>query len=292
MDRIVVGVDGSPASTAAAVWAAGEAAMRDVELTIVHVLSVPTTPVPSELANAVVAQGVDVVDRTRQTVAKGIGRQPARIASHLCFGPVVPTLWEFTQQGALMIALGRNNRGTALRAGSCSVASEMLQTARCPVALVPHDAVSRVQENGAQVVVGVDRQPASQLAIAAAFDEAARRTAELVAIHAVPCTGSSGETHARGNAKNREAEYALTHALAYWQLRYPNVVVRRLVTPRDPVEALLGHSWRAQLTVVGGGRHLSLGENPSCGVSSAVAQACPIPVIVARRKPPGCKAQK
>jgi nucleotide-binding universal stress UspA family protein len=64
-----------------------------------------------------------------------------------------------------------------------------------------------------------------------------------------------------------------------------------LVTPHDPVQALLSHSRHAQLTVVGGGRHLSLGANPSCGVSSAVAQACPIPVIVARRKPPGCQAE-
>ena len=38
MDRIVVGVDGSPAATAAARWAACEAARRNVELTIVHVL--------------------------------------------------------------------------------------------------------------------------------------------------------------------------------------------------------------------------------------------------------------
>ncbi len=124
-----------------------------------------------------------------------------------------------------------------------------------------------------------------------AFDEAARRTAELVAVHAVPCPDSSGETHARGNAKNREAEYALTHALAYWQLRYPNIVVRRLVTPHDPVEALLSASRGAQLTVVGGGRHSSFGAKPFGGVSSAVAQACPIPVIVARRKPHGCQAE-
>ena len=42
-----------------------------------------------------------------------------------------------------------------------------------------------------------------------AFDEAARRTAELVAVHAVPCPDSSAETDTRGNAKDREAEYAL-----------------------------------------------------------------------------------
>ena len=43
MDRIVVGVNGSPASTAAAVWAAAEAAMRNIELTIVHVLAASST---------------------------------------------------------------------------------------------------------------------------------------------------------------------------------------------------------------------------------------------------------
>jgi nucleotide-binding universal stress UspA family protein len=301
MDRIVVGVNGSPASTAAALWAAGEAAMRDIELTIVHVLATPpepcsrmewpTTPLPSEATNAVVAQGVDVVDQTLDAVARRIGRQPPRITSQLCFGPVVPTLWEFTQQGPQMIALGRHSRGNILRARMSSVTNEMLQTARCPVAVVPQNADSRVRARRAPVVVGIDRQPACQLAIAVAFDEAARRSAELVAVHAVPCSDSSGETHARGNAKNREAEYALTHALADWQLRYPNIVVRRLVTPHDPVQALLSHSRRAQLTVVGGGRHSSFGARPFSGVSSAVAQTCPIPLIVARRKPPGCQAE-
>jgi hypothetical protein len=33
MERILDGVDGSSSSTVATVWAAGEAAMRDVELT-------------------------------------------------------------------------------------------------------------------------------------------------------------------------------------------------------------------------------------------------------------------
>jgi nucleotide-binding universal stress UspA family protein len=42
MERILVGVDGPSSSTAAAVWAAGEAAMRDVELTVVHVVASPS----------------------------------------------------------------------------------------------------------------------------------------------------------------------------------------------------------------------------------------------------------
>jgi nucleotide-binding universal stress UspA family protein len=42
MKRILVGVDGSSSSTAAAVWATGEATMRDIELTVVHVVASPS----------------------------------------------------------------------------------------------------------------------------------------------------------------------------------------------------------------------------------------------------------
>ncbi|WP_297825847.1 universal stress protein, partial [Mycobacterium sp.] len=43
---IVVAVDGSPASTAAARWAAGEAAMRNIPLTVMHAVTTPTTTFP------------------------------------------------------------------------------------------------------------------------------------------------------------------------------------------------------------------------------------------------------
>ena len=38
---IVVGVDGSPASKVAVYWAARDAAMRNIPLTVVHVLAPP-----------------------------------------------------------------------------------------------------------------------------------------------------------------------------------------------------------------------------------------------------------
>jgi len=185
MDRIVVGADGSPPSIAAAVWAAGEATMRDLELTIVHVVAAsakapthvegPRTPFPSGYTNDLVAQGVDVNDRTLDAVAKGVDRQPPRITSLLCFGPVVPMLWEFTRHGAHMIVLGQHRQDSSRRAPLRSVTSELLQTAQCPVAVVPHRAVAPARASQAPIVVGIDRQPA-QLAIAMAFDEAARRT--------------------------------------------------------------------------------------------------------------------
>jgi hypothetical protein len=65
--RIVVGVDGSPPATAAARWAAREAAIRNVELTVMHVVRAalrgwpqtawPAIPVPAEFGESQVARG-------------------------------------------------------------------------------------------------------------------------------------------------------------------------------------------------------------------------------------------
>jgi nucleotide-binding universal stress UspA family protein len=299
MDRILVGVDGSSSSTAAAVWAAGEAAMHNIELTIVHVVAPESEadthtswPMKSllgdDVTNVVVAQGADVIDDAL-TAIKEINRQPPRITCDLRSGPVMPTLWEFTQEGAQMIVLGRHGRGKRRGGRLGSVTDEMLRTARCPVTVVPPEPVSQTEAGRAPVVVGVNASSASQIAIAVAFDEATRRNTQLVAVQAVaPAHGSAASG---SDAVNLGAEYVWAYALAAWQLRFPNVDVRRFVTPDDPVRALLKHSRRAQLLVVGGGRRSSVIAKPFGGVSSAVAQAGRGPVIVARGKSFACRLE-
>jgi nucleotide-binding universal stress UspA family protein len=299
MDRIVVAVDGSPASAAATLWASSEAAMRQLELTIVHVLAASSgsctatpwaaQPVPTKVAKPVIKRGEKTIEDALDVVAKASrSQQPKRITSRLCYGPVVPTLWEFTQEGAQMIVLGCRSRTGAHRASLGSVTEAVMQIARCPVTVVHRDRVSRVQDSRAPVVVGVDSSPACELATAIAFDEASRRAAQLVAVHATNHIDMSVNVHDRSDARHLEAEYVLAHALAGWQVRYPDVTVRRIITANDPVQALLKQSRHAQLVVVGGHRYHSFVAKPSGAVSSAVAQACPTPVIVARRLPRDC----
>jgi nucleotide-binding universal stress UspA family protein len=91
MDRILVGVNGSPASIAAAAMGADEAAIRNAELTMVPVLAAssrsctqtdwPSKPLPNDITNTGVAQGEQVIDDALDAVAKEIRRRPPRITS-------------------------------------------------------------------------------------------------------------------------------------------------------------------------------------------------------------------
>src|SRR4029077_8244255 len=70
INRIVVGVDGSAPASTAARWAAREAAIRRIELYVVHVVHAdltgwpqtgwPSIPLPPEVGEAQVAQGEKV----------------------------------------------------------------------------------------------------------------------------------------------------------------------------------------------------------------------------------------
>ena len=284
MNHIVIGVDGSPAATAAARWAACEAAMRDVELTIVHVLRSapdalpltgwPAIPLPAEVGEDQLAQGEKILDDTLEVIAKTIGvRQPRSIASRVCIGAVVPTLSGFSHKGSQMIVVGRRGRGGIHRALLGSVSSGVLHNAHGPVAVV-HDHASADPPSAAPVVVGVDGPPASESAIAVAFDEASRRGVDVVAVH--------GFEH----ADTSMAGALLERKLAGWQERYPDVAVHRVITRDHPADALLDQSRRAQLVVVGSRGRGGFAGKVLGSVSAAVVQACRIPVIVAGRARP------
>jgi nucleotide-binding universal stress UspA family protein len=131
------------------------------------------------------------------------------------------------------------------------------------------------------VLVGIDCSPASDLALAIAFDEASRRGVDLTALHA-SCFEVLELPGPGWEAVKSDAERSLAQYLARRQERYPHVKVDRVVVFDYPSRALIEASKAAQLVVVGSHGRGGVTGMLLGSVSNAVVHSADTPVIVAR----------
>lgn len=280
---IVVGVDGSPESEAAVRWAGAEAAMRDLPVTLVHavtpmVMSSPMGRTQATISDWQERNARDVLDQARSALeAAGGAPNSPNVRTEIRHSPIVPALVDASAK-ARMVVVGNRGAGAVVRVLLGSVSSGVLHHAHCPVAIV-HD--EKMPDPHAPVVVGVDGSPAAEAATALAFEEASRRGVDLVALHAWcdDTLSSIAGTEWPDVERGREV---LAERLAGWQERYPDVRVHRRVVLDQPARRLLDEATNAQLLVVG-----SRGRGGFAGmllgsVSSRVAQAATVPVVVVR----------
>lgn len=283
---IVVGVDGSPASNFAVCWAARDAALRNVPLTLVHMVNVTTTwPQVAMVAEAlawqeddgrrILQEAVKIADDATRT------SREIDITSELWHAPPVPTLAKMSQD-ADMVVVGSNGRGAIGRFLLGSVSSGVVRRATCPVAVIHDEDPLMPYPQQAPVLVGIDGSPASELATAIAFDEASRRGVELKAVHAWSDTQVFELPGMDWSAVRSEAVRSLAERLAGWQERYPDVTVHRIVVCDRPARQLIEQSETAQLVVVGSHGRGGLTGTLLGSVSNAVVQSARMPVIVAR----------
>jgi nucleotide-binding universal stress UspA family protein len=281
---IVVGVDGSAASDAAVFWAARDAAMRNVPLILVHMFKpfVPTFPEFPMPSGVGVWQEDDcrkVLEQAVKIAEDAVPRdRKISIASEVKYSRPVPTLVDLSEE-AEMIVVGCNGRGAVARVLLGSVSSGVVRSAKCPVAVIRAEASSIPHSDRAPVLVGVDCSPASEPALAIAFDEASRRGVELTALHA---WSDAAAYQLPWLDWKSEAERSLGEYLAGSQARYPDVKVNRLIALDHPGRALIEESESAQLVVVGSHGRGGLSGMLLGSVSNAVVHAVRTPVIVAR----------
>lgn len=290
---VVIGTDDSPSSRVALRWAAQEAAMRHVPLTVVHVaaslevvastLVWPAGLVPEEVleiqendARRIIADAIKVVEDS------AAGDDRPEVNSELLFGGPVPTLVDLSKDAQLVVVGCRGRTGKHRRLLG-SVSTGLIHHAHCPVAVIHDEVPPSLQSAKLPVLVGIDGSRASELATAVAFDEASRRRVDLVALHVWSDADMSNIFSMEWSALQSAAKKTVAESLADWQERYPEVTVNLLVEFEHPARHLLDHAERAQLVVVGSHGRGGFAGMLLGSVSTAVAQGARVPVIVARR---------
>ncbi|MCV7077547.1 universal stress protein [Mycobacterium szulgai] len=276
---IVVGVDGSPGSKIAVQWAVRDAELRNVALTLVHVLPVAAR------TDGKRAQGQQILDEAQQLAIESRQGESLQIDCEMHSGKTLPALIELSKRATLVVA-GCLGTGTLRGRHLGSVSAGLIHHAACPVAVLHDDVELDSELAQAPVVVGVDGSPKSEQALAIAFDEASRRKVGLTAIHTWRPVGVFDEIVSFPGPgwqtlRAREDE-VMAERLAGWGERYPDVEVNRIVARNDPTPQLVDSSKWAQLVVVGG--HGSGGFIGTIfgSVSAAVVLLTHVPVIVAR----------
>ena len=283
-DGVVVGVSGSAPSTAALRFAAAEAALRGLPLTVVHTWEVPTlyegaVVVPwddVERAEAGVLQ--DAVDQVHQL------DPDLRTTGRLLRGRPDQVLVPLSERAA-MVVLG-THAGTSAWLGP--VLAHVPSRSVSPVVVVPEGSgLPQLGRDPVDVVVGVDATEVSARAVGHAFEQAARWQGRLVAVLALetgfdaylPEPGLLRELADRGRRQ-------LSEALSGWCTIYPEVVVEQEVTLEHPLLALREAAAGAGLVVVGSHGRGLVGRVALGSVSASLLRSAPCPVAVVRPHDP------
>lgn len=134
-DRIVVGVDGSPASYDALAWAGDEADRHGVGLLIVHAWLYPYLPVDTSSSQARDLVSVDAACIVNRAMEAAREHFAADIRGQLVEGGAAMALLETVRDGDLLI-VGSRGRGAIASTLFGSTVNSLLDTAAVPVVVV------------------------------------------------------------------------------------------------------------------------------------------------------------
>ena len=284
---VVVGYDGSPASEAAAWWAAAEAERRGAKLRLVHVLALPLVGSPMRIAVALQTEPLrDSAERLLYRTCQRIRAEHPGLAVEEAveFGGAAPALLQEATEAALVV-LGSRGLGEFRDLAAGSVSAHVATHAPCPVIVIP--ARWQSEQATAGIVVGVDGSETSMAAVDFAFDQAQARQATLTAIlawHDPVRTGPGDMLPLVYDLDALEQENAalLAESIAGHAEKYPDVRALQELVRGHADDVLIDAGRSAELLVVGSRgrgafRGLLLGS-----VSRSLVHYAPCPIAVVR----------
>lgn len=280
--HVVVGIDGSPASMAAASWAGDEAVARGAA---VHLLNVWQAPA-GNVQFSPDPEGLRLWEETRlaDSARELSDRHPAlAVTAEQVSGTPMKVLLEAADTADIAV-LGSHGFGAVAGFLYGSVGLHVLAHADRPVVMVRTQAGRG--GTGAGIVLGVDLDVPCDALMAFAFQEAAARHAPLRVVHVwdVHRTygyGAPALDPALARELREERDQELGNLLAPWRARHPGVEALAEVVAGRVTQTLLRAAGPADLLIVGRQRrHAPSTAHVGPVTHGAVHHAqCPIAVI-------------
>lgn len=272
---VVVGVDDTESARLALGLAVTEAVLRDRPLHVVQAHIWPLLRVPPGAPRGEPHDGG--LRRRAEAVVEAALADVARAAPQLAVSTQVvdgaaPAVLLRECRHAALLVVGHRGLGAVSGVVVGSVAVQVSAQANFPVLVMLGDR----ERKAGPVVVGVDGTHLSERAIEFAFEEAALRRTELVAVHATDGVAAAG-----GRQAQDVGEW-----LSVGRERFPQVPVSGQVVRGRPASVLIDRSAQAQIVVTG-----TLGRSGLAGlvrgsVSQAVLRESRCPLAIVRGVPP------
>ena len=233
MKPIIVGIDGSQAAIAAALWAIDEAISRAVPLRLISVIK-QTHPSPDDYARDL-AHAENALRETELAIA-GAAR-PVKVETEIPRGPAGAVLVEASHD-AEMVCVGSVGIGRYTRSILGSTATDLAEKAHCPVAVIRTESDQPPPDINWIVVRMVDR-PDNEAVVQQATSEAKLRRAPMLVLGGRP---EELTEHADGDFERRVQD---------WRRRHPEVVVYPISTTFAIARFLNINNQRVRLAVIG-----------------------------------------
>lgn len=281
---IAVGVDGSPASSAAVTWAAAEAVRRDDELVVIHAYDWRVLGARAQVAGTYAESArtraeavVEAAIAQARAAAPGV-----KVRGEASLGPASSALLTASAD-AHMVVVGSRGRGGFASLLLGSVSQQVATHAKGSVVVVR----GRPSVQAGPIVVGVDGSPAADLALGIAFEEAGYRGTGVLAVRvytpAHPPWGPDLPPQSEDPVQRRENEQQfLLQDVAAWREKYPETPIECVVVDGHAAEALIGLSSSAELVMVGMRGHGGFGGLLIGSVGLQLLHHAECPVLIAR----------